>query len=117
MIALWRMPMILVTTLEQSFLPGGRPEGEAPPDRAALERWRQRYFAATRRIRQAGIQTIADDQAGVEIYVALRARWDSDIARLAPLMAYRMEDIDPAGSEPDASDRRKDFRARLHSPR
>lgn len=92
--------MRLVTTLEGTFLPGGVPDLQGPPDEQTLDRWRRRYFAALRRLRQAGIQTVADEQAGAEVYASLRAWWDLYITTLAPLMAYSMEEIDPVGSAP-----------------
>jgi hypothetical protein len=101
---LFRASMMLLITLEETFLPGGRPQAEAPPDAATLDRWRQRYFAALRRLRQAGIETVADEAAGAEQYLELRACWAPHIARLAPGMAYRPEEIDPATHALQAAD-------------
>ena len=112
---LWHVSMLLVTTLEATFLPGGVPEASEPPDAQAQERWRQRYSAALRRLRQAGIQTVADEQAGAEAYVLLRAGWDRYVAALAPSMAYEMDDIDPAGSAAEPAERQQHaIRGRLH---
>lgn len=61
------------------------------------DRWRRRYRSGVQRLRRAGIEVTADEQAGAEAYVSLRSRWDPLIARLAPAMAYRMDQIDPAG--------------------
>ncbi|MGH6611916.1 MAG: hypothetical protein ACRECQ_16860, partial [Burkholderiaceae bacterium] len=66
---------------------------------------------ALRRLRQAGIQTIADEQAGAETYLSLRAEWDHHIETLAPSMAYSMDEVDPAGSHPETSDDLQEFRA------
>lgn len=95
---LWQVSMLLVKKLEATFLPGGVPEASEPPDAQAQERWRRRYAAALPRLRQAGIKTVADEQAGAETYVLLRAGWDRYVAALAPSMAYEMDDVDPAGS-------------------
>jgi hypothetical protein len=62
------------------------------------ERWRSRYPATLQKLKQAGIKTVADEQAGAENYVSLRAEWDRYITTLAPTMAYNMDEIDSAGS-------------------
>lgn len=97
---LWQASLLLVTTLESTFVPGGLPQPPGPPDGQTRERWRRRYFAGLRRLRQAGIQTIVDEQAGAEEYVSLRVQWDTYIAKLAPSMAYGMDEIDCAGHDP-----------------
>ncbi len=112
---LWRASMLLVTSLEDTFLSGNTAEAQEPPDAATLERWRRRYFAGLRRLRQAGIQTLADERAGAETYVSLRSQWDPHIRALAPGMVYTLEEIDPAGSNPESADERTEFRARLRS--
>lgn len=71
-----RAAMMLVTTLENTFLPGGKPEPTASPDEQTRDRWHRRYLAGMRRLRQAGIQTMKDEQSGSQAYVALRSRWD-----------------------------------------
>ena len=98
---LWRASLLLVTTLEDTFLPGGVPAQQAPSDPATRERWRRRYVAALRRLRTAGIKTIADEHTGVERYIDLRGRWEQHITTLAPALAYAMDDIDPVGNHPD----------------
>lgn len=105
---LWHSSLILVTSLETAFLISkagdqadlSEPESP-PPDAAVQERWRQRYFAATRRLRQAGISTAADERAGADLYLTLRTRWDRQISRLAPALGFDMQDVDPAGSHPE----------------
>lgn len=99
---LWRACMLLLTTLAENFSSGdARNEAEKQPDAETRERWHRRYRAALQRFEQAGIETVADERAGFEIYVSLRVQWDGLIASLAPLMAYEMEEIDPAGSRPE----------------
>lgn len=78
---LWRASMLLLINLTENFLPGET--GEKQPDEPTRERWHRRYQAALQRFRQAGIETIADETAGFEIYVSLRAAWDDLIASLA----------------------------------
>jgi hypothetical protein len=112
---LWLAALRLVITLEETFL-GGRAENRTnEPDAPTVDRWRRRYSAAVRRLRQAGVKIIADERAGAETYVGLRAQWDRDITNLAPAMAYTMEEIDPVGTNPEISDQRPEFRARLRS--
>jgi hypothetical protein len=110
---LWRAASLFVTTLEETFLPQGVPDPPAMPDLVTADRWRRRYFAALRRLRQAGIKTIANEQAGAEAYLDLRAEWDHFIQELAPAMAYAMAEIDPAGQNPESADQRPTFRIRL----
>jgi len=62
-------------------------------------------FAALQRLRQAGLPLVADEEAGAELYVKLRRRWDPLIAALAPAMAYSMDEIDPARSRPQEAER------------
>ena len=104
----------LVNNLFESFL-HGPPEEPSAIDPAAAERWRARYHAALRRLRQAGIETIADEEEGAATYLALRLKWDYLIAELAPHLGYSMVEIDPEGSKPGTSDRRPEFETRLRS--
>jgi hypothetical protein len=85
---LWRASMLLLTNLTENFLPGET--GKKQPDEQARERWHRRYQDALQRFRQAGIETIADETEGFEIYVSLRVEWDKLIASLAPLLAYEV---------------------------
>jgi hypothetical protein len=110
---LWRACMMSLTNVKDNFLPGET--GQKQPDEQTRERWQRRYRAALQRFRQAGIETIADEAAGFEIYVSLRSEWDSLITSIAPLLAYEMDEIDPAGSHPESIAERQDFRARAHS--
>jgi hypothetical protein len=115
---LGRASTVLLTTLSDAFLPEherracGR--GGCSGELDAL--WRRRYFAAVRRLRQAGITTVENEQAGADLYVSLRADWAPHIARLAPYMGFRDEEVDPIGTHPEDADRRESFGTRLHSP-
>ncbi|HEU0054491.1 MAG TPA: hypothetical protein VFQ39_14990 [Longimicrobium sp.] len=108
---LGRAALILATSLGKGFVPGGVSE-ETEPDATEKERWRRRYAAAVRRLRQAGAPVTDDERAGAETYLALRARWYPHVATLAPAGGYSPGDVDPAGFDPEASDRRPDFRGR-----
>jgi hypothetical protein len=95
---LWRASFVLVTTLEETFPIGGACEEARLLGEEAPDRWRRRYRSGVQRLRRAGIEVTTDEQVGAEAYVSLRSRWDPLIARLAPAMAYSMDQIDPAGS-------------------
>jgi hypothetical protein len=95
---LWYAARLLVTRLEDSFLPGGTPDAGQQPDAHTKERWRCRYLSALRRFRQAGIRIAQNHEAGAAAHISVRTEWDSYIAALAPFLAYSMSEIDPAGS-------------------
>ncbi len=103
---LWHAALLLVTILEGTFLPGGSPDQPEPPDGPTQERWSRRYFAGLQRFQQAGIDTVANEQAGAAAYISLRTQWDAYITKLAPALAYSMNEIDRAGSQPAASDKK-----------
>lgn len=103
---LWHAALLLVKTLEDTFLPGGSPDEPQPPDSPTQERWRRRYFAGLQRLQEAGIQTITNEDSGVAAYVSLRTQWDGYITKLAPSLAYSISEIDRAGSQPAASDKK-----------
>jgi hypothetical protein len=93
---LWEGSMMLITALEETFLPeGARNQGA---DEQTRDRWRARYDAALRRLRHAGIQTTDDPKAGADAYIYCRIQWDHHIASLAPSMGYSMTEIDAAVS-------------------
>jgi hypothetical protein len=112
---LWRASMLLIKTLRDTFLSGNATGLQAAPDAQTLDGWHRRYSAALRRLGQAGLKTRGDEQAGANLYVSLRAEWDHHVKTLAAALAYRVEEIDPAGSRPQSVDERQEFSARLHS--
>ncbi len=103
---LWHAALLLVTILEDTFLPGASPDQPEPPDGPTQERWSRRYFAGLQRFQQVGIETVTNEQAGAAAYIALRTQWDAYITKLAPSLAYSMNEIDRAGSQPAASDKK-----------
>ncbi len=111
---LWRGSMHLLTFLSDSFLPHGMPDPEEP-DEPTRQLWRRRYRAGLLRLRQAEIETIEDEASGAETYIALRMRWDRFIRALAAHMGRGMDVIDPAGTNPEGSEERQEFHARLRS--
>lgn len=111
---LWSVSLMLVSTLDNTFLDQAPDAGGAPSDDEA-EPWRARYLVAVQRLRQAGLPLVADEAAGAELYVSLRRRWDPLIAALAPAMAYSLDEVDPARSRPQEAERRPPFQERLRS--
>jgi hypothetical protein len=109
----WRVAILLVSTLEEVFLPGEPARDPSPPDADARERWRTRYMAALDRMQQAGIDTIADPAAGFETYVSLRERWDGHIVRLRASMMYEADEIDAPTYRPEIVGARPPFERRL----
>jgi len=89
-----RVSTMLLRTLNQSFSVHHGPPVDNPQSR---ERWRLRYGQALLRLREAGIPTRADWEAGAHEYVELRANWEPDIEALAPTLRFRMEEVDTAG--------------------
>ncbi len=85
---------LLLRTLTQTFPVHHSPPADSPQSR---ERGRLRYDQALRRLREAGIPTREDPEAGAREYLELRASWEPGIAALAPALAYRMEEVDTAG--------------------
>jgi len=108
-----RAAMKLLEALDRSFLGVTMPDPPAAPDAEARARWDGRYRSAVRRLREAGIETAADEAAGAERYAALRARWDRYVAALAPAMAYDMAEIDPACADHEPAGRRLAIPARV----
>ena len=108
----WHAAMLLVGTLEEVFL-GGPAQGPNAPDTGARERWRARYMAAVDRMRQAGINTMADPAAGFETYESLRERWDGHIVRLRASMMYEADEIDAPTYCPEVVGARPPFERRL----
>jgi hypothetical protein len=112
---IWRESMNLLAELSQNFLPGGMPQSDEATEEQKTQQWRDRYLAALRRLRQADIKTIADENNGVETYIALRMRWDRFIRAFADYMALTPDAVDQTGENPQSSDERQTFRTRLRS--
>jgi hypothetical protein len=113
-IQLRRVSVLLLTSLEESFVPSGARHDDAKPDDRTREQWRRRYAAAVQRLRDANIATVVDEPEGAAAYVALRAEWNGHVATLAPVMMYDMAEIDPATSRANESSRDS---AREHAAR
>jgi hypothetical protein len=105
---MWSGGLHLLRELARLFLPCWHPQPDHQPDEAIAQRWRRRYRAAIVRFKAAGIQTVADEQAGEDSYVALRQQWDALIIAFAHHMEHPMRQVDPTIEEleqqPDAAD-------------
>src|SRR5688572_22335937 len=113
---MWRAAMRLLTSVDDVLLRRGlRDAPTTEPDAATLDRWRLRYQAGLRRLREAGLRTIADERQGFEIYVSLRVKWDRLVALFAEFMAVEANRADPVGTNPESTDRPHFAAARLHS--
>jgi hypothetical protein len=113
---IWHACLILVTRLSETFLPEDRPDPNEKPDPATAERWRERFRVGLRRLRQARIQIVPDEQAGAEEYVRLRACWHPHVLSLGPALGFTIQEVDPVGTDPSAAGRRPSFQGRRRSP-
>ena len=88
-----RASALLLRTLTQSF-----PVHEAgsADSQQSRERWQMRYGQAVLRLREAGVPTREDTEAGAHEYLALRANWGPGIEALAPALGFPMEEVDKA---------------------
>ena len=95
---LWEGGTYLLQEMARVLLPDscGRP-GD-PPDGATAARWIEHYRAAAGRLREAGIQTHPDEQAGGQKYVSLRCHWDLALRSFASYMDYAPAERDPAAA-------------------
>jgi hypothetical protein len=109
----WRAAMLLVGMLEDVFVRNQSAQPESPADARTREQWHTRYMTALERLRQAGIKTIADPDAGFEAYVSLRQRWDAHIVRLRASMMYEAGEIDEPTYRPELVRARPPFDLRL----
>lgn len=101
---IWLATMEMVTTLQGAFISGHNGDGDQhEPSADERVRWRRRYANALRRIREAGIDTITDEETGFAEYCSLRMRWQSHIETLASFMAYELREIDPEACTPPHS--------------
>jgi hypothetical protein len=103
---IWNASLMLLTTLEEAFVPGDLPE-RASPDAQTRSLWRNRFFNAAARLQSAGITLTADLDSAANRYVSLRSEWNSHIRNLAPSMLYSSEEIDPALFTPQIQEHRR----------
>jgi hypothetical protein len=92
----WRAAMLLITTLETAYL-GGPPAVEEQLSEKTCAQWRCRYLGAIQVLRDAGIATAPDEEAGAKAYASMRKRWDALVVALAPALGFGMDEVDPFG--------------------
>jgi len=80
---LWGGGIHILSELSQSVLPKQR----IKCDRHMELAWRQRYYYAVERLNAEGIETAADREAGVDLYVALRQKWQPHLTTLSNYLA------------------------------
>ncbi|HEX8913565.1 MAG TPA: ion channel [Humisphaera sp.] len=116
---MWRAAVRLLASADDVLLSRGlRDAPAADPDAYTLERWRRRYDAGLRRLREAGLRTIADEQKGFDAYVSLRVKWVRLVTAFAEFMAVDVGSADPVGTDPQSATDRPDFAApQLHAAR
>lgn len=61
--------------------------------------WRERYHHAVERLKAEGIETAADLEAGANLYISLRRKWEPYLAVLIDYMAYKWSEVAPAEME------------------
>jgi hypothetical protein len=111
---LWRSAFLLANTQEKRSRQTGAADEASEPSAEDLDRWRRRYHAAVRRLREAGVATMPDDAAGAANYIELRSRWHFPLMRAMQMMGYAADEIDPMGQHPESSDERMPFAERRH---
>lgn len=91
---IWDGSLLLLTSLEDTFLPEGASRSQQPGSaEAAL--WEQRLDRAIAQLQAAGLRTSELSDARSK-YLELRSQWNGHIQRLAPSMLYSMQEIDAA---------------------
>ncbi|WP_109488573.1 hypothetical protein [Occallatibacter savannae] len=91
---IWEGSLLLLNSLEATFLPAGPPESQQT-GLADIAVWERRLDGAIAQLRTAGLHTSDRSDAKTK-YLDMRGRWDAHIQRLAPSMLYSMQQIDAA---------------------
>jgi hypothetical protein len=55
--------------------------------------WRDRYYQAIERLETEGIKTVSDSEAGADLYISLRHRWNPYVMAFAKYMEYEWSAI------------------------
>jgi hypothetical protein len=91
---IWDGSLLLLTSLEETFLPEGAPTPALPGEKER-SLWEERTDKAIAQLQSAGLAATERVEARRK-YFELRSQWDNHIQRLAPSMLYSMQQIDPA---------------------
>lgn len=81
------------------------PKGYVTTTSGSEHMWRQRYYRALKRLESEGIETVQDWEAGADLYVYLRSKWEPYVVALAKYMDYEWSAIAPSDSGTFPSDR------------
>ncbi|WP_225913935.1 potassium channel family protein [Leptolyngbya ohadii] len=84
----------LLMELSYTFLP----KRSFTPGREDELILKQRYLQAIDRLRQEGIETVTDLEAGIEQYIQMRRRWVPYVMAIAHYMGYRWHEVAPSES-------------------
>lgn len=100
---IWDGSLLLLTSLEKTFLFEGPPSSQQPRlEDIAL--WDRRLDRAMDQLGAAGLETSESSDARIK-YTELRSQWNGHIQRLAPSMLYSIQQIDAATYAPAESSR------------
>jgi hypothetical protein len=88
---LWGGGLQLLIELSGLFLPKVRSKMNEELEQV----WRKRYYQAVETLRAEGIATATDLEAGANLYISLRRKWNLHLAGLGTYMAYDWSDIAP----------------------
>ena len=80
---LWGGGMQILSELSESMLPKHR----IKYDRQMELAWRQRYYDALERLSAEGIETATNPEAGADLYVSLRRKWQPLLTTLSNYLA------------------------------
>lgn len=89
---LWGGGLQLLVELSNSLVSKTRPNMSDELERV----WRERYYHAVERLREEGIETPTDLEAGAKLYISLRRKWGPYLAVLTDYMAYEWSEVAPA---------------------
>lgn len=85
---LWGSGAQLLVELSKSFLKD-RPITKGQPE----QEWWKRYYWAVERLRAGGVETVVNLEAGADLYISLRCKWEPYVAVLAEYLAYEWSEV------------------------
>ena len=83
--------LYMLKQLSDSFL-----QNRHHQERFIEKEWREWYFYVVKQLKLSGIETPEDIEAGADLYVSLRRKWNSEVAAFAKHMAFKWHEIVPA---------------------
>jgi hypothetical protein len=85
--------MQFLEELSKTFLPRRHRTVKTDSERD----WRDRYYQAIERLEAEGIKTVSNSEAGADLYISLRRRWNPFVMALANYMQYEWSAIKITG--------------------